>query len=126
MMEALVKAGGIYCIALVVFHLMFWRIFDWREDLRSVSFLNRAIMPVLNISLTFVFCIFAYISLMHSGELLTSQRGKSLLMFMAVFWFIRAVLQVIYFKLKHWGSVAFLAYFIAGTVLYGIPATNTI
>jgi len=32
-MEALIKAGGIYNIVLVVFHMLFWHIFNWGEDL---------------------------------------------------------------------------------------------
>ena len=121
MMESLIKIGGIYNITLVVFHLLFWRIFNWKEDLRSLSFLNRAIMQVVNLSLTIVFIIFAYISLVHTNALLSTSLGKSLLTFMALFWVARSVMQVTFFKLKHWGSMAFLAYFLAGGLLYGIP-----
>ena len=125
-METLIKLGGIYNIVLVVFHLLFWRVFNWGDDLRSLTFLNRAIMQVVNLSLTFVFVIFAYISLMHSTELLTTHLGKSLLMSITVFWFFRAILQPMFFKLKHWGSVAFMFFFLAGGVLYGIPAIYVI
>lgn len=121
-MESLIKIGGIYNIVLVVFHLLFWRIFKWKEDLRSLSFLNRAIMQVVNLSLTIVFVIFAYISLVHTNELLSTSLGKSLLSFMALFWVARSAMQVIFFKLNHWGSIAFLVYFLAGSLLYGIPA----
>jgi hypothetical protein len=122
MMDTLIKAGGLYNIILIVFHLLFWHIFNWKDDLPSLSFLNRAIMPVLNLSLTFVFVIFAYISLAHSNELLSTSLGRSLLMLIAVFWFARAMMQVAYFKLQHWGSLAFLLFFLAGGLLYGIPA----
>ena len=125
-MEILIKVGGIYNITLVVFHLLFWRIFNWEEDLRSLSVLNRAVMQVVNLGLTFVFVIFAYISLVHSTELLMSPLGNSLLLFMAVFWFFRAILQVVFFRLEHGLSVAFMVFFIAGGVLYGIPATYAI
>lgn len=121
-METLIKFGGLYNITLIVFHLLFWRIFNWGEDLRSLTFLNRAIMQVLNISLTFVFGVFAYLSFAYSSELLTSQLGKSLLILMAIFWFLRSLLQPIFFKLSHWGSIAFMVYFFAGGLLYGIPA----
>lgn len=125
-MELLVKAGGIYNIVLVVFHLLFWRIFNWGEDLRSLSFLNQAIMQVVNLCLTFAFGIFAYISLVHSAELLTTPLGKSLLSLMAVFWLFRTMLQAMFFKLKHWSSIAFLGFFFVGGVLYGIPAIYSI
>ena len=122
MMEIVIKVGGMYCFAFVVFHLLFWRLFNWREDLRSLSFLNRNIMQVLNLSLTFAFVIFGYISLVHTTELLVTPLGKSLLVLIALFWLARAVEQVVFFKLKHWGSIAFLLVFLTGGSLYGIPA----
>ena len=121
-MEIVIKAGGIYCFAFVIFHLLFWRLFNWREDLRSLSFLNRCIMQVLNLSLTFAFGIFGYISLVNTTELLATPLGKSLLILISLFWFARAVEQIVFFKLEHWGSVAFLLIFLAGASLYGIPA----
>ena len=122
-METLIQVGGLYNIILVIFHLFFWHIFNWGQDLRSVSSLNRSIMPVVNLSLIFVFIIFAYISLVHSTELLTSPLGNSLLIMIALFWLARSLLQIIFFKLDHWLSFAFLCYFLAGAALYGIPAT---
>jgi len=121
-MELLIKAGGIYNIVLVIFHLLFWRIFNWKEDLRSLSFLNRAIMQVLNLSLTFAFVIFSYISLVHTKELISTSLGQSLLGFIALFWLARSVEQVVFFKLKNWRSIAFLGFFLVGTVLYAVPA----
>ena len=105
----------------MLFHFSFWKIFNWREDLRSLNSLNRAIMPVLNISLTLVFVIFAYISLVHTHELLTTSLGRSLVVCMAVFWYARSVQQVIYFKLRHWASLMFLAFFLLGALLYTVP-----
>ncbi len=125
-MELLIKAGAFYNLLLIIFHLMFWRIFGWETDLRSLSFLNRAIMPVLNLSLTFVFVIFAYLSFAHSGELLETALGHSLLLLMAGFWMFRALLQPVFFKLNHWGSVAFMLFFCCGAILYGIPALSVL
>jgi hypothetical protein len=76
-MEALIKLGGIYNIVLVVFHLLFWRIFNWEVDLRSLTLLNRAIMQVVNLSLTFVFVIFAYIfMIVTTSNMKSSDLGK--------------------------------------------------
>jgi len=125
-MELLIKLGGIYNIILVAFHLLFWRIFNWKDDLKSLSFLNEQTMQVLNLCLTIVFVMFAYISLVHSNELLTTPLGKSLLFSMALLWLARTAMQAVFYKLKHWSSFAFLAYFFAGALLYGIPAIDSI
>lgn len=125
-METLIKAGGFYTIALIVFHLLFWRIFNWDQELKQISYLNRATMQVLNISLTFAFVIFSYISLFHPTELLTTSLGNSLLVLIALFWLARAVQQIFFYKLRHWASWAFLILFVTGGVLYAIPAIHII
>ena len=121
-MESLIRIGGIYNIGLILFHLSFWRIFSWNEELDRVSFLNRAVMQVLNISLMFAFAIFAYISLVHTNELIHSPLGNSLLVLMALFWLARSVQQIVFYKLRHWLSWLFLLLFMTGFLLYAIPA----
>ncbi len=123
-MITLIKIGGLFNIALAIFHLFFWRLFNWREDLRSLSFLNRGIMQVLNLTLTLVFIAFAYLSLVHTYELYLTTLGRSLLLCISVLFMLRAFMQVVFFRLMHWGSVLLLVLFIAGGLLYGIPAVS--
>jgi len=125
-METLVKAGGLFNIALVIFHLSFWRLFNWRDELKSISFLNSSIMQVLNISLTLVFVIFAYISLLHAEALLSTPLGNSLLALMALFWLARAIQQIIFFGLRLPLSRVFLLIFLSGFALYAIPALTVL
>lgn len=123
-METLITAGGYFNIGLLLFHLSFWHLFNWGEELKQVSSLNRAVMQVLNISLSFVFAIFAYISLMHTPELISTPLGKSLVLLIALFWLARSLQQVVFFKLHHRASWAFLALFLTGFTLYAIPAIS--
>ena len=121
MNETLIQIGGVYNIILIIFHAMFWRVFNWKEDLESLTFLNKAIIQVLNISLMLVFFIFSYISFAHANELLNTSLGRSVLVLITIFWFARAFQQVVFFKIKHWGSWAFLVFFTFGGIIYGIP-----
>ena len=123
-MHALIKAGVLYNLALVVFHLLFWKLFNWQDELRGLSVLNRATMQVMNLSLVVVFLMFAYLSLVHTDQLYSTTLGRALLLSIAVFFMLRATLQVVFFRLQHWISYAFLIYFIAGGLLYGIPAIS--
>jgi hypothetical protein len=121
MNETLIIAGGVYSIVLIIFHVMFWRIFKWPESLNSLNHINKATIQVLNISITFIFFIFAYISLAHTHELLTTQLGKSLLVLISALWLFRAAQQVVFYKLKHKASVGLTFFFLIGAFLYGIP-----
>jgi hypothetical protein len=120
-MEALIITGGFYNLGFVAFHLLFWRIFNWEHELKQVSALNRATMQVLNLSIIFAFIIFSYISFAHTTELLTSPLGHGLLVLMALFWLTRSIQQIVFYKLHHWASWAFLLLFLAGALLYAIP-----
>ena len=114
----LLKIGGCYNLAFAAFHLFFWRIFDWKRDLASLSFLNRAIMQVLNLCLTFVFVAFGYLSLAHGGEMLGSPLGRALIFLIGLFWLLRALQQAIFFRLRKPLSWAFLFVFLAGAGVY--------
>ena len=122
--ETLIVIGGLYNLALAVFHLLFWKLFNWKQDLATLTPSNRAVVQILNLCLTFVFLVFAYISFLHANELLHSKLGRSLLALIAIFWFLRAIEQIIFFGLRRKASIAFLILFLIGTGLYSIPLAD--
>ncbi len=77
-------AGGIFNLGFAVFHLLFWRLFDWKKDLASLTALNRSVMQILNLCLTFLLLVMGYISLFLRRELLSTELGKTLLIAMAL------------------------------------------
>ena len=121
-MTKLIFAGGIFNLLFAVFHLFFWKLFNWKDELKSISFINRNIMQVLNLCLAFVFIIFSYISIFHTDEMLNTELGLSLTLCISVFWFLRSLEQVVFFKLKTAISWILLFLYIIGTLLYSIPA----
>ena len=121
MNEILIIAGGLYTVTLIIFHILFWRIFRWPETLGSLNHVNKATLQVLNISITFIFFIFSYISFMHTQELLNTQLGNSLLVLISCLWLFRAAQQVVFYKLKHKASIGLTVFFLIGAVLYGLP-----
>ena len=125
-LESILFAGGIYNIILIIFHLLFWKLFKWKKDLASLTFINRAVMQVLNLSLTFVFLIFAYISLFHAQELLSTNLGNTLLLLISIFWFLRAIEQIIFFGLKNLTSIMFFVFFLLGSIIYLYPFLKNI
>ncbi len=121
MNETLINIGGVYTVALIIFHLLFWRIFNWPETLEALSYINKSTMQVLNISITFIFFMFAYVSFAHTSELLNTKLGNSLLVLISCLWLFRAVQQVIFYKFKHKASIGLTVYFLIGALLYGMP-----
>jgi len=121
MNETLIIAGGAYTVVLIIFHMLFWRIFKWPETLDSLNYINKATIQVLNISITFIFFIIAYVSFVHTQELLTTRLGNSLLVLISCLWLFRASQQVVFYKLKHKASVGLTVFFLIGAFLYGMP-----
>lgn len=120
-MKTLLFIGGIYHIALAAFHVLFWKLFRWKDELFNLNAVNRSVMQILNLRLIFVFLVFAYVSFFHSTELLTTGIGKVLLPSIALFWLGRAVEQILFFGLSKAVSKLMFAIFLAGAVIYICP-----
>ena len=116
--ELLIWAGGLFHVAFVVFHLTFRKLFRWDDELAKLTSLNRAVVPVLNISLTVVFVLFAFLSFAHAAEMLRTELGRTLTLAIAVFWYLRAVQQIVFFGLRRKPSLIFFAVVVVGGSLY--------
>jgi len=121
MNEILIIAGGVYTTGLILFHIFFWKIFKWPKTLEPLSHVNKSTMQVLNISITIIFVIFAYISFVHTHELINTQLGNTLLASISCLWILRAIQQVLFYKLNHKASIGLTFYFLIGSLLYGVP-----
>jgi hypothetical protein len=120
-MRTLIQIGGVLWIVCFMFHVLFWRLVDWSNDLESINKVNKSIMQVLNLCLMLCFLIFAYISLIHTDDLLGSALGKTMIAGMAAFGVIRFLLQFPFFELRLFRSklVLFGAFLIG--IVYTIP-----
>ncbi len=124
--ETYIIIGGVYNLGLVIFHLLFWKIFNWKKGLRLLSSVNRNTIQVLNIFLTLVFLFFGYISIFHSNELTSTNLGISLLGFFSLFWFLRAFAQIYFYGIKNNFSIILFMVFILGGLLYIYPFMKSI
>lgn len=103
--------AGVYNIGFAVFHLFFWRLFRWAEELPRLGRVNQGIVPVLNLALTFMFIMV--------GTLMLVAPSVELLAGMTLFWIFRATLQPLYFGLRQRASAAIFILFLAGIALHG-------
>jgi hypothetical protein len=112
---------GVFNLGFVIFHLLFWKIFRWKADLRSLTPANRGIMQVLNLCLTYIFLCFGAIVLYYRNSLLTTELGKAVLASISLFWFLRVAEQIIFFDMKNRVSQIILIVFFIGSVLHVLP-----
>ncbi|MBN1609539.1 MAG: hypothetical protein JW940_23105 [Polyangiaceae bacterium] len=117
-----VVAGGLISTFFGLFHLAFWRVFDWSVALAPLAPLDRAVMQVLNVHVAYTILFVGYLSLFHSGELVGTRLGRTLSFFVAGFWVLRAVNEVVFFPNPPLPSAMLLATFVGTGLLYAIPA----
>lgn len=120
-MKSLVILGGVLWTISFVFHIFFWKLFDWKNDLKSLNKVNKGVIQVLNLCLMLVFLIFAYISFFQTDELLNTSLGKTLIAGMALFGIFRVVEQFIFFDVRVFRSKLVLAGAALIAVVYSIP-----
>lgn len=113
--------AGLHSFVFAVFHTAFWRLFSWRSQLPRLTPVNRGILQVLNLCLTYFFAAFGLLVLMYRSELLMSPFGRTFLAVMSLFWVIRLVLQLVFFSWRHWASVLLSVLFAIGAILHAVP-----
>lgn len=119
-MKNLIYIGGIYCLIFAIFHLAFWKLFDWKNDLPKLKSVNRGVMQVLNLRLTYVFIVVAFLSFFFADDLINTKLGNVVLGAVSIFAVMRAIEQLIFWKIEKIG-VAFFFIFLIGAGIFAIP-----
>ncbi len=117
-MTKLVWLCGIYCLGLAIFHIFFWKIFRWREELSKTSVSTRSIIQIANLRLIFLFLLIAYLCFRFPEELSSTPLGKSLMAGMALFWLGRLIEQFIFLRYNKMMIHVLSGVFALGTVLF--------
>ena len=112
---------GIYNLSFAVFHMYFWKIFRWNEDLKGNSMANRAIIQILNIRLIYVFLLMAFIYLLYPEQLTETKVGLVLLIGFLGFWTGRFIEQFIFLRVKSKMATVLTIILFVGIILHLLP-----
>ena len=118
--SALTGSVGIYNIAFGLFHIIFWRLFEWPTSIRASGAVNAAITQTLNVMLTYCF-------LLYGGWLIWTSAAEVvphplLLSAGGGFWLLRTAVQPVLFQMRSRRSVVLTAVFVLGTGLHFVAA----
>lgn len=119
--EILVLLGGVHALGFALFHLAFWKLFDWPHALRTTGVPTRAIVQILNLRLVYVFLGVAVLCFALPGELLGTRLGHALLAGMSLFWIGRTIEQFVFLRIDHPRVHALSALFVIGALLFAAP-----
>lgn len=120
--EIITIVCGVYSLSFAVFHLLFWKIFNWKETLKTANVANRAIIQIANLRLIYIFMMVAFFYLFYYKELSSSHWGNIFFISNAIFWLGRTIEQFIFLKINHSMVHTLTVIFIIGFILFSLAA----
>ncbi len=119
--RVLIYLCGAHSLGFAVFHMLFWKLFRWNEDLLKTSLATRAVTQILNLRLIYLFLGIAAACFLLPDELAGTTLGKAVLGFMALFWIGRTVEQFVFLRVNRTMVHVLTALFVLGAVLFALP-----
>ncbi|TGL63287.1 hypothetical protein [Leptospira sarikeiensis] len=119
--EILIRSGAVFNLGFALFHIFFWKLFDWKKESKRMSLANSAILQILNLCLILVFIMMSWISWFFTEDLLTSGLGKTIMFFFGLFWAARLLEQFIFLRVNRLQVHILSFLFLIGTLLYSVP-----
>lgn len=95
--KILLNITGVLNLLFAVFHLMFPKLFNWEKTLSGLDNANIGIIKTFNFSGFWQLLAMGIICFFMKDDLIKSRLGKAVLMYFASFWFLRAILEFVYF-----------------------------
>lgn len=106
-MELHIKVIGILLIVLALVHFFFPKLFNWRQELGSLSIINRQLMYVHTFFIAVAIFFVGLLCLTSTNELLNTGLGKRVSLGLAIFWILRLSVQFFGYSSEIWKGRSF-------------------
>ncbi|MFM9949259.1 MAG: hypothetical protein ACKV1O_15065 [Saprospiraceae bacterium] len=106
-METQIKIIGLLLVVLALVHVIFPRYFNWDQELKSLSLVNRQIMLVHTFFIALVVLLMGLLCLTSSNELVNTPLGNRLALGLGVFWAARLLIQFFGYSSALWKGKRF-------------------
>ena len=106
-MEFHLKIIGILLILLSAIHIFFPKYFNWKNELNSLSLINRQLMYVHSFFIAFAILLVGVLCLSSANELTNTDLGKKISLGLGIFWLVRLFIQFFGYSSKLWKGKSF-------------------
>jgi hypothetical protein len=106
-MELNLKIISILLIILAFIHAIFPKYFKWKQELNSLSIINRQLMYVHSFFIAFVILRMGVLCLTSANELIETTLGRRLCLGIGIFWATRFLIQFFGYSAKIWKGKIF-------------------
>lgn len=106
-MEIHLKIIGALLITLALVHIAFPKYFNWKENLKSLSLVNRQMMTVHTFFIALTVFLMGLLCLTSSNELVETNLGKKISLGLGIFWTFRLFIQFFGYSTDLWRGKKF-------------------
>jgi hypothetical protein len=106
-MKPHIEIIGVLLMILSFIHVGFPKYFNWKEDLKSLSLINRQMMHVHTFFIALVVFLIGLLCVNCAAALIETQLGKQISLGLGVFWCIRLFMQFFVYSSELWKGKKF-------------------
>lgn len=106
-MQVHFKIIGTLLIVLSLIHIIFPKYFNWKNELKPLSLINRQIMIVHTFFIALTVLLIGLLCVFYNQELNETNLGKTITFGLAIFWTIRLFFQLFVYSPKLWKRKTF-------------------
>jgi hypothetical protein len=102
-----IKIIGVLLIILATIHVVFPKYFNWKEELKPLSIINRQLMYVHSFFIAFTILLIGIFCLTSSSDIVGTTLGKRICLGLGIFWTTRLIIQFFGYSSKLWKGKTF-------------------
>ena len=106
-MEIHLKIIGGALIVLALVHIIFPKYFDWVNELKKLSLINRQVMYVHTFFIGLTVFLMGVLCLTSADELTATALGRKICLGFGIFWLIRLIIQFFGYSSELWKGKTF-------------------
>lgn len=106
-MEIHFKIIGFLLMGLALVHIIFPKYFNWKEELKSLSLINKQMMTIHTFFIALVVFLMGLLCLTSTTELIETNFGKIISLGLGIFWSLRLIIQFFGYSTKLWKGKPF-------------------
>jgi hypothetical protein len=106
-MEIHFKIIGVLLIALALFHCVFPKQFNWKEELNQLSLINKQMMTIHTFFVALAVFLMGLLCLTSATELIETDLGRKISLGLGVFWAFRLFIQFFGYSAELWRGKTF-------------------
>lgn len=106
-MEIHYKIIGFLLMALAIVHIIFPRYFNWKQELSSMSLINRQMMQVHTFFIALTVFLMGLLCVVATDDLVNTSLGRIISLGLGVFWGFRLFFQFFVYSPQLWKGKPF-------------------